>query len=196
MRNQLRRVNAPYYQQLGITLIELMTAVSIVSITAAITLPNLNDFVIRMEVDAELSELHRLLLTARNSAINSERNITLCPLNNDNKCQRDWRLRLVVFDDRNNNQVLDNNERLIASKAETPARRQLYYHKLSSRIVYAATGRITNFAGNGTFRYCPNNHHDKARAIRVATSGRLYLSTDLDADGKDETRDNQEIACN
>ncbi|MCI2283147.1 prepilin-type N-terminal cleavage/methylation domain-containing protein [Colwellia sp. MSW7] len=71
---------SPTYRKQGFTLIEIMVAISIVAIMTTIALPSLNTFIVKMRVDNEISELQRLLLTARNLAINTGKNTTVCPL--------------------------------------------------------------------------------------------------------------------
>ena len=72
--------NKPIRLKKGFTLIELMVGISIVAILVTIGLPAINDFSIKMRVDGEISQINRLLLTARNTAINNEVSVTVCPL--------------------------------------------------------------------------------------------------------------------
>lgn len=65
----------------GFTLIELMISIAITSILASIAMPNLNAYLTQLRVDNEISALHRLLFTARNTAINTRLPVTVCPLN-------------------------------------------------------------------------------------------------------------------
>lgn len=68
----------------GFTLIELLISVSIIGVLMMVALPNLSSYLVKSRVDNEISELHRLILTARNAAINSGKNVTLCPLSSSN----------------------------------------------------------------------------------------------------------------
>jgi len=179
----------------GYTLIELMITVAILSILYTVALPNFKSFLVGLKVDNEISSLYRILIVARNYAINSEQAITVCPLDDNFQCCKSWQNNIAVFLDANENKTLDINETLIAFKKAIPSKDKLLYSKISYRIVYAPTGRLTSFGSNGTFRFCPDQHYNKARAIRVATSGRIYQSSDIDNDGKDEIRDKTEISC-
>ncbi|MGL1959519.1 MAG: GspH/FimT family pseudopilin [Colwellia sp.] len=181
----------------GVTLVELMVSISVTSILASIAIPNFSSFMIQMRVDNEITQLYRLLLTARNQAINMQLPVTICPLNENNHCDTQWHNEISVFIDLNHNQTYEpsKNEPLIQTKAVINIEDKLQYGKGRSRIIYSPTGRTTGWGSNGTFKYCPKAHTDKARAIRVATSGRVYISTDFDNDGKDETRNGAEIKC-
>jgi len=181
----------------GFTLVELMVSVTILAILTIIVIPNFTEFIIKIRVDNEISQLQRLLLVARNSAINYNQNITVCPLDDQLQCTSDWRGAISVFIDRNNNDRLDTNinETIIRIKEAIKLGDKLQYGLRRFRLKYAPTGRTTGFGSNGTFKYCPKNYEQYSRAIIVSTSGRIYLSSDIDKDGKDETRSGSEIVC-
>ncbi len=181
---------------LGMTLIELMVSVGVTSILTTIALPSFNDFIVQLRVDNEISRLARLLLTARNHAINTQDNVIICPLENNGGCSVNWHEQLSVFVDTNNNKKFDsaNNELLIATKSPITSGDILKYAKNRSKITYQATGHLFGLS-NGTLRYCPKGYKDKSRAIVVARSGRFYASTDNNNDGYDETRSNKKISC-
>ncbi len=184
-------------KQGGFTLLELMASIAIVAILTAITLPNLNNFVVQMRVNDEISILKRLLLTTRNAAINSGERAIMCPLTSGGKCTTDWHKEISVFIDNNNNKTFDaaNNEILLVTKSAIKLGDQLIYGKGRVKVAYQPSGHLTGLS-NGTFRYCPLAYDDKSRGIVIARSGRFYASTDIDNDGKDETRMNKEITCN
>jgi len=178
----------------GFTLIELMVSVSITSILIAIAVPNFDTFLVQLRVDNEISQLHRMLLITRNAAINSGQNAIVCPLNNQSECTSQWNKSLSVFIDVNNNKEFDANEKVIRIKAQINTDDELVYGKGRTKITYQPTGQLSGLA-NGTFRYCPNNHKEMSRGIIVARSGRLYQSSDIDNDGRDENRRGKEISC-
>jgi type IV fimbrial biogenesis protein FimT len=183
-------------RQSGMTLLELVITITIISILTAIALPNMNDFIVRMRVNDEISMLQRLLLTTRNAAINSGERAIMCPLTSGGECTTDWHKELSVFIDNNNNKTFDsaNNERLLVTKSAIKTGDKLIYGKGRVMVAYQPSGHLTGLS-NGTFRYCPLAHDDKSRGIVIARSGRLYASSDIDNDGKDETRMNKEITC-
>jgi type IV fimbrial biogenesis protein FimT len=178
------------------TLIELIVSISITSILTTVALPNFNVFVVQLRVDNEISRLARLLLTARNYAISSGDTVIICPLLSNGVCTTHWHEELSVFVDSNGNQQFDsaNNELLVATKSAIKSGDILTYAKTRTKITYQATGHLFGLS-NGTLRYCPKGYQDKSRAIVVARSGRFYATTDINSDGKDETRSKQEVIC-
>ncbi len=181
----------------GFTLLELMVSVTIVGVLSAIAIPNFTDFIVKMRVDNEISQLYRLLFIARNTAINTRRTVTVCPLSNLGQCDTDWQKQLSAFIDINANKIYEPNlnERVIKSIAAVRQGEKLHYGLRRNGVIYAPTGRLAGWGSNGTFRYCPKDHLDKTRGIRVATSGRLYVSSDTDHDNKDEDRSGRELRC-
>jgi len=180
----------------GFTLIELLVGIGIIGIITAIAIPNLNEFMTKTRVDNEISELHRLLLSARNTAINSGKNVTLCPLAS-NACGTDWQNELSVFTNNDNtlanSKIYDSaNEKLIKVKSLSKTGDDLQFDQ--SVIVFSPTGRLVSGA-NSKFTYCPKGNASLARRVEISLSGRVYSSTDSNNDGKDEDRNGADVVC-
>lgn len=181
----------------GFTLIELMTTCSILAIIAVIFIPNFNTFLVKMRVDNEISHLHRMLLLARNSAINFNHSATLCPLSEGNSCTTQWEEELSVFIDADRNHIYNVNggDILIQVKPAIKELDKLQYGRGRRYIAFGPEGVPIGWGANGTFKYCPANYEEYSRAIVVSTSGRFYPSNDDDHDGRDETRNGKNIEC-
>lgn len=193
MLNHKPFINLNLYMK-GVTLLELIISVSITAILAIIVIPNFNDFIVKMRVDNEISKLHRMLIMARNTAINSGQNTILCPLNTTSQCSEHWGNELSIFIDSNNNKTFDPDEKILQIKEAITVGDQLVYGIGRTMITFKSTGQLSGLA-NGTFRYCPKDYKEHSRGIIVARSGRVYQSSDLDNDGVDENRGNTEISC-
>lgn len=180
----------------GFTLIELMVAIAIVAILSAIALPKMSDFLIKMRVDNEISEMQRLLLTARSIAINTGQNTTVCPLT-AGACTNDWTGVVSVFT--NSSNTADNDkydaatEQLVKLKDSIKTGDKLQF--AHSGIVYTPSGQLQFPTVASVFSYCPKDKADKSRGISLSLSGRSYTSSDTDNDDKDEDRSNNEIVC-
>lgn len=168
----------------GFTLVELMVTIAVVAVISAIALPSMNEFLVQMRVDNQVSEMQRLLLTARNTAINTGKNTTICPLSNADTCadSTNWVGAVGVI----------NEDGVVKQKsAITSGDKVVFSHK---SIVYTPTGQTVSDT-SGTMSFCPKGYAEYNRGIDVAISGRVYSSFDTDADGKDENRSGAEISC-
>ena len=182
----------------GFTIVELMVGVGILGIITVLAIPSLSDFLVRMRVDNEISQIHRVILTARNEAINKGINITVCPLNAANTCTANWQNEISVFIDLDGDNIYEpspgnvTDETLLKVKNAIAAGDQLTWSG-GNPIIYAPTGGITG--AGGLFSYCPSNEDDMARGVIIAATGRLYQTSDIDSDNKDEDRNGNEINC-
>jgi len=180
----------------GFTLIEVMITIAVAAVIMTIAVPSLGEFVVKMRVDNEVSQLNRLVLSARNNAITQEQNVIVCPLENG-VCTANWQNEITAFIDEDNNGIYNNdgdmanlisNDTLIKVKAASKAGDNIIYAG-QVRIGFAPTG-ILSPAIAGNFIYCPRSDSNLARAIALSISGRTYLTGDADNDGKDEFRNN------
>lgn len=173
-----------YKQALGFSLIELLVTIAVAGIVMTIALPSLGSFTTQMRVDNEISELQRLLLTTRNTAINSGQNATLCPLQADDTCENttDWtgRIGIVSIDG------------LIKEREAIQGGDKLDF--TFNSVTYTPSGQLSN-NNIGTFSYCPKGFIDYSRGIDLSRSGRAYLSSDINGDGKEQDRNNNNIVC-
>jgi type IV fimbrial biogenesis protein FimT/type IV fimbrial biogenesis protein FimU len=180
----------------GFTLVEVIVAIAVVAIISAIALPNMSNFLVKMRVDNEISEIQRLLLTARNMAINTGKYTTVCPLDASGDCSADmWLDEISVFtNDANtltNGNAFAANDELIKVKDTIKSGDKLQYSQKS--VIYTPAGRL--ITTSASFNYCPKGEADSSRGIDVSISGRSYTSSDTDNDGKDEDRNGDEIVC-
>ncbi len=179
----------------GFTLVELMITIAIAAILMAIALPNFSSFLVQTRVDNEISQLQRLLLSARNTAINAEQTVTICPLSSSNTCDTNWHNEISVFIDIDSDKVYEpaSDERIISVKGAIDNNDKLQYGQDS--IIYTPTGSISGGVSASPFKYCPKGYTDKSRGITVSTSGRSYVTSDTDNDNIDEDRAGSEITC-
>ena len=174
----------------GFTIVELMVGVAIVGLLTMIAIPSMSEWLVKMRVDNEISTMHRLILTARNTAVNSELPVIICPLDG-NSCVNDWTGEISVFIDVDNQGDFDAGvDTIIRMKDPISDGDNLTYD--FSRLTYRPTGQAT---GISIFSYCPSGTTNYNRGIEVSRLGRAYATSDTDNDGKDEENDGSEISC-
>jgi type IV fimbrial biogenesis protein FimT len=180
------------YSSKGFTLIELMITIAIAAIMIAIAVPSLNVFIVKMRIDNEISQLNRLVLSARNGAITLEQNVILCPIE-AGECTANWKNELTTFiDNDNNGKFLAANDTLVKIKAANTSGDVITYAGQTS-IRFSPTGVLSSVASQ--FLYCPKSDKTLARAIVLSPSGRTYVTTDRDNNGKDKFRLGGNVIC-
>jgi len=178
-------LNIPSNKAIGFSLIELLVTVAIAGIALAIAVPSLSSFTMQMRVDNEVTELQRLLLTARNTAINSGEDASLCPLKVDDTCEnsRNWKGRIGVVS------IADG---LIKEREAITSGDSLNF--ILSSVTYSPSGQLRTANNNLLiFSYCPSGNADYCRGVGLSLSGRTYLSSDINGDGKDQDRNGNNI---
>ncbi|MDM7861590.1 GspH/FimT family pseudopilin [Alteromonas sp. ASW11-36] len=176
----------------GVSLIELLISVCIVTVVVTTAAPNLTLFIQRQRTIAELNELSYAIRMARHLAIDTQRQISLCPAADFVHCDHsNWSVAKIIFHDRNNNRQRDANEELLYGSM--PAR---------TGIDISGPKRIVAFYGDGasstpaTFRLCPSKSQAKLeRAIVISLQGRVRLSRDYNHDEVHELRPGIGIGC-
>ncbi|WP_206485863.1 GspH/FimT family pseudopilin [Thalassotalea sp. G2M2-11] len=178
----------------GFTLLELIVGISILGILIAVGVPSLSDFIVKTRVDNQISEINRLLLTARNTAINTGKFTTVCPLSGET-CSNDWTGEISVF----TNDTLANSKKYDSATGEMLRVKDAVTNNdavsfTSSFVIFAPNGKLAS-ANAGTISYCPSENTDWSRGIDISLTGRSYTSEDSDSDGKDEDRNGNDITC-
>ncbi|MCG8523445.1 MAG: GspH/FimT family pseudopilin, partial [Pseudomonadales bacterium] len=74
----------------GFTLIELLLVTAILTIALGIGLPSFSKLIEDSHRKTTLSQLLTGISYARTEAIRQSVNITLCPLDSNSRCSRDW----------------------------------------------------------------------------------------------------------
>ena len=181
----------------GFTLVETLVAIAILISLTSIALPSFVDLIIKIRVNNEISSLNRLIFVARNTAININQTVTLCPLDNENTCKNSWHNMLSVFIDSNNNKIFEPEagETLISVKSAITDKDKLQYGKTRVGLTYAATGHLSGWGQNATFKYCPNGHSNLSRGIVIALSGRVYQTNKNNKKQIDRTRSGKAVIC-
>lgn len=191
-----------HIKQQAFTLIELIVGIAVVGILTAVALPSLGQFSVGLRVEGEISELNRLILITRNTAISSGNTTTICPLDSStNTCTDQWDAQISVFEDLNGNGVFNPpaagstvGDIIIKVKDAINTSDQLQFSGGTS-LIYSPRGNLTGNTADNTFSYCPAGYTDESKGIVVSALGRPYVSQDLDGDGDDEDRAGNAISC-
>lgn len=179
----------------GITLIELLISLAVLSILLSIATSSLGQFVSRHHSDIVMSELAKLIYVARHHAITANTYTTLCPSEDRVSCVNNWNRPLILFTDKNKNETVDGNDKVLrisSPDSEHPGHLTL---RVSGNkfLQFNARGFSNGKFGNLTF--CPQNQNPTlARRIVINRMGRIRHEKDKNGDGVIDT--STPLLCN
>lgn len=155
----------------GVTLVELISTVAIISILAATGLPYLQGTVQNNKMVAKNNELLAALNFTRSAAITQGTSATFCKRNTagtdcDNSAS--WNAGWIVFDDKNNDYNIDSGEPIFNVYRSLTHDLQLDFGK--NRVIYNNQGFSPGY--NGTFLLCDSRGDSHKRGIKISATGR------------------------
>ncbi|MGD8483350.1 MAG: GspH/FimT family pseudopilin [Thioalkalispiraceae bacterium] len=185
----------------GFTLIELMVALAVFAIMAAIAVPNLQGLLQRNGISNQTNMLVANLNLARSEAVKRNARIALCWANADQDAcltstdPTPWEDGWLVFIDSDEDEELDAGETILRVNDPVGSGNTIRSGQYKNTLFYNGDGSIS---AAGTFRICDKAGNEKfAKAINIQSSGIISLAKDTDATPDDISNDfqNNNIAC-
>lgn len=158
----------------GLTLVDILVALSLISITLSAGVPVLQRWLQTHTEDTAFQLLFHLSTYARTEAIKANDYFTLCPSLNHTSCGGDWNREIMIFNDSNKNEHLDKGEtlhKLVSLPANTPC----ISWNLPKRqyLQFKPTGIINGTAGH--FRFCDSSNTLSQKRLVISFNGRTAL---------------------
>ncbi|WP_237060493.1 GspH/FimT family pseudopilin [Microbulbifer sediminum] len=157
--------------QRGVTLLELLVTLAILSIVLVMAVPGLSRQVQQGRVHGAAEELHSAILLARTTAVSRNQRVTLLSAGS-------WESGWVAFADANGNGLRDNGESLIFSGPALESVNIDWNDPAGNYVSFIGTGvsrRANGALQMGTFSICPADG-EGGLALTLAPSGRLRTS--------------------
>jgi type IV fimbrial biogenesis protein FimT len=178
-------------QQKGVTLVELMITVSIVSIILTFVGPSIQSILIKNRIVAEINETSSLIQYARHHAIDEQALVVVCPSTDYSICSKDWNNPKIVFIDEDDNAIRGATEALLVTIGAT-----------SSSSLMANTTDIIKFTETGESNLATeillchkDGKAEYARSLSITLQGRVKMSSDSDKNGVNENASGTELSC-
>ncbi len=166
----------------GKTLLELMVALFIVSLLTTMAFGAWSGLVRASRADASIYALQRLVYRARTQAVSSGDIVSLCAYGAEG-CGKRFEDGLMLFSDRNNNGLLDDEDRLLEVVYLELHDGVLHWRASGGRnyLRYSPNGAARQF---GRFHLCPADGDLRyARSLVINRQGRVRIYRDRDGDG-------------
>ena len=149
----------------GITLIELMVAIAVLSILLTIGVPGFNSFIQNSRSTALANELVTTLNLARSESVRRAEDIIVCASNDQTSCSGDWVDGWIVIPSGANQTPI----RVWDSPAQTAV---IARTGASGNLIFNSLGELVT--GNTTFNtHFSNCNGEQARSININASGRI-----------------------
>ena len=170
---------------------ELLITLALSAIVFGVVAPSAKRIIDKHRISADINHASALIRFARTMAISQVETVKLCPSWDYSECGESWDKPFIIFTDRNNNNIRDNDEELMASG--TAIAKQ---HKITgprSPIKFYENG---THATPASLTLCPkSNDNTLARAIYISLQGRTRLSIDHNNDGIHERIEDTNLQC-
>lgn len=175
----------------GVTLLELMISVAIISILVTVVGPNARDLLLRNRITAQINELSGVVQYARHTAIDQQVDTVVCPTADFASCSTDWHLAKMVFADWDGSGDLNGDEEILAATDQLAGGLNMTGPNLA--LVFNVSGAANTAA---TLLICPDdNDQEFARALLLSLQGRVRVSQDDNHDGIHEDLQGNALSC-
>lgn len=181
----------PANRQSGVTLIELLIGIAIVSLMLTTVAPSVREILIQNRIIGQINELSAVVQFARHTAINDQVTSVLCPTQNFATCTLDWNDPKMVFPDVNNDGIRGLGEDLLVGTGNIVDTNNL--SGPAGVISFQANGSV---ASPTTLLLCHQENEDRfARALIISLQGRVKMSQDSNNDGVHENNSGVALDC-
>lgn len=151
----------------GLTLIELLVAVSVFAIMATTGLPAMASFIASQHQLATKDALLEALRSARDEAQRRSTPIRLCPTANGTSCGSNWNQGWLVYIDKNNDGQFTAQDQRLKQKLNSQA---AAISTTASSLLFRANG----MTAQTQFNICTDNKQANAYQISVTSTGRVF----------------------
>ncbi len=178
-------------RQRGLTLIEIMITISILTMVITLVVPGTQSLLLQQRIIASLNATSASLQFAKSHAITQMTDVSICPTVDYTGCVTDWGQAKMIFVDTNGNNQRDATETLLQTLSIVPLGVTL---TSSSDIVRFYMSGLS--ASPSTILFCDQSEDNQyARAIFISLQGRISTSLDSDNDGIYETNSAVNLSC-
>lgn len=142
----------------GFTLLELLVAIAVLSIVAAMAIPSYRDLIQRNRITTDANSLLTVLTLARSEAIKRNNQVAICRSTDGASCvssNGDWATGAIVFNDQDQNGSLDAGEEIV--RADVPlSRSSAISLSINTLIRFRPSGDLVAGQLGGSFTILPS----------------------------------------
>jgi len=159
------------FRQRGLTLIELMVGVAVLSILVSMAVPSFNSLMRKQEFKSQLGLIRSTLAFVRTEAITRKTNIAMCGSSDGVSCvgSKDWSGGWIVFVDSDDDGEFDTGEDILRTGGDAGGKSKIDVVTASAKAIrYQASGE----SGDGVSALCLSA--DSALSGSVSDNSRTF----------------------
>jgi len=158
------------------TLIELITAIAIITILLSAGIPGLQSLSAKSSISAAISSMAAHLQLARSEAIKRASQVILCPSLDQEHCSDsfEWQKGFIIYADNNGNRKRDSNETLLRFHRPDNDRVRIFTSAGRKKLAYKPSGMAPG--STATITVCHRTRIAEPRAIILSNPGRPRFS--------------------
>lgn len=184
-----------YFNQLthrfnrGLTLLELMAGIAVLSITASAGVPSLINVVNNNRVSVEINQLRESLRYAWSEAILRNTVVVACPSPDGENCVRsqDWEQGWILFVDNDGDRKLGERDSIMRVYEAMPNAITATYRAFGPRGQYIPFYPTDGMRTNGTFSVCAKGNTTELNRALIVSKARPRISKTM--------RDGSPVRC-
>ena len=169
--------------QQGFTLIELIIALSMLSILTAYAIPNYRTFKLNKSMTTEVNRLVATINYARSKSIILQEHVILCATESYISCDGNsqWHLGWMVFVDFDRNKLFGENDLMLQNEISMTGNLTAKTSQSRPRIRFDQTGFAPGT--NLTIRFCDERGQEHGKAIVISNVGRPRVAQSINTCG-------------
>lgn len=169
----------PSMRQHGLTLIEMLVAISLLAVVLTTAIPAFGRFMVQQQLTASANALVGHLQYARNEAVIRRTRVAACPSLDGRNCSgtNRWDEGWIVYLDPDNSGEPESPGHILRVVEGDPDMRLRSGGR--HRVRFTATGMA--YGTNLTIRVCRRGNQEFARAVIVSNPGRVRATREVEA---------------
>jgi type IV fimbrial biogenesis protein FimT len=180
----------------GLTLIESLFVLLILSILITVGLPSFNQIIANKKADLVIGRLQQAVELGKVTAITNTKTVTLCKSDNGRGCGGNWQEGVIVFTDQNGDREVNQQDKLVRYLTFPEMDGTLSWRAFQNRQYLQFTPQGFTRYQNGSFVFCPNSKKaELARQLVINRTARARITIDSDGDGIREDSTGAPIRC-
>ena len=180
----------------GMSLLELLITLGILSILLGISIPDFKDLVQSVSADTTLKKLATAIQLGKSTAITNRTAVTLCRSIDGITCGGSWQDGVLVFTDRNRDRIINEDDKLVRYITFPESKGHIRFRAFQNKQYLQLTSLGVTYSQNGNFTYCPFSGESKfARQLIMNRTARLRFAQDSDGDGIKEDSRGRPLSC-